>query len=163
MLGEVTTLAQSTAQDASVSAGLMDDHYTEVFGDTRIAAGMTGGFGVVALLVALLGLYGVAAFFVAGRTREIGIRIALGARRGNVQRLVIRSAIQPVILGTVAGSALAFFASRMIGSQFFGVVPGDPTTYALVGSIMVFTAAVATWRPARRASSIDPALTLRAE
>jgi ABC-type antimicrobial peptide transport system permease subunit len=111
----------------------------------------------------MLGLYGVAAFFVAGRTREIGIRIALGARRGNVQRLVLRSAIQPVMLGTVAGSALAFFASRLIASQLFGVVPGDPTTYALVLSTMVVTALVATWRPARKASTIDPAVTLRAE
>jgi predicted permease len=163
MLDEVATLVRSTAQGATVSTGLMDDHYTEVFGDTRIAAGMTGGFGVVALLVAMLGLYGVAAFFVAGRTREIGIRIALGAHRGNVQRLVLRSTVRPVIVGTVAGSALALVVSRWIGGQLFGVVPQDPTTYALVVTTMLVTAVVATWWPARRASTLDPALTLRAE
>jgi predicted permease len=163
MLGEVTSLVQSTAQGATVSAGLMDDHYTEVFGDTRIAAGLTSSFGVVALVVALLGLYGVAAFFVAGRTREIGIRLALGARPRNVHGLVLRSAIQPVMLGAFAGSALALIASRWIGNQLFGVAPTDPTTYVLVVSTMLVTVLVATWRPARRASNTSLAAALRAE
>ena len=87
-------------------------------------------FGVVALTLAIVGVYGVVSYVVAQRTREIGIRVALGARRGQVIRLVLWSAMRPVIAGIVVGGVGAVFASRLLGSLLFNVKPGDPTSWS---------------------------------
>jgi predicted lysophospholipase L1 biosynthesis ABC-type transport system permease subunit len=162
-LRDVAATVRSMTSGVTVRAGLMDDRYAEVFGDTRIAAGVTGGFAVIALLIATLGLSGVVASLVAGRTREIGIRLALGAARRDVYRMVLGSTLRSVIAGTVAGIVAAFASSRWIEHQLHGVATADPTTYAVVGAAISVSALAATWRPARRAAAVDPAVTLRAE
>jgi putative ABC transport system permease protein len=162
-LGDVSALVRAVAEGSAARTALMDDRYAEIYGDTRIAAGVTSGFGLIALVVAILGLYGVTAFLVAGRRREIGIRLALGAGRGHVQRLVVGTAMRSVVVGAIAGVAGALALSRWIESQLFGVAATDPATYAAVVAVIVITGLVATWRPAWRASRVDPAVTLRAE
>jgi ABC-type antimicrobial peptide transport system permease subunit len=137
--------------------------YARLDGDKRLAASITGGFGVLALLVATAGIYGVMAFLVAGRRREIGIRMALGADRGAVQRLVFRSSLAAVVTGAAVGVAAALVAARWVASQLYGITATDPATYAAVCGLIVATALAATWLPARRAARVDPALTLRAE
>jgi putative ABC transport system permease protein len=160
---DVTSLMRSIASGYTVRVGTIDDRYAEAYGDTRIAAGVASGFGGIAFIVAMVGLYGVTAFLVAGRTREIGIRLALGADRNSIRRLVIGPAVRGVALGLLAGVAGALMTSRWIASQIVEVSSGDPATYAGVVAGTVVTALVATWRPARQATSVDPAVTLRAE
>ena len=96
---------RSIADGYSVRVKTVDDRYAEAYGDTRIAAGVASGFGGIAFIVAMAGLYGVTAFLVAGRTREIGIRLALGADPNNIRRLVIGPAVRGVALGLLAGVA----------------------------------------------------------
>jgi predicted permease len=162
-LGAVVSTVRSIAGPSVVRAELVDDRYAALYGDTRVAAQLTTGFGVLALLVALAGIYGVVTFIVAGRTREIGIRMALGAEPSAIQRLVIGSSAIFIAVGALAGLAAALGASRWMASQLFGVTTTDPLTYAGVAVLIVATSAVALWRPARRAAHVDPALTLKAE
>jgi ABC-type antimicrobial peptide transport system permease subunit len=97
------------------------------------------------------------------RTREIGIRIALGAHPGSVVRLVLRQALVLAACGVAAGAVTALLATRVLAGLLFEVRPSDPLTYALIAALLGGTAAVAAWRPARRAASVDPITALRAE
>jgi ABC-type antimicrobial peptide transport system permease subunit len=160
---DVVSLVRSIAQGYAIRAETMDGRYAEAYGDTRLAAGIAGGFGATAFVVAMVGLYGVTAFLVAGRRREIGIRLSLGATPGDIRRLVIGPATRVVALGLDAGTLAAFAASRWIESQLVGVSSTDPSTYAGVAAGLVVTALLATWRPARRATTMDPAVTLWSE
>jgi ABC-type antimicrobial peptide transport system permease subunit len=162
-LGEVVSAIRSIAGPSVVRAELVDDRYAALYGDTRVAAQITTGFGILALLVALAGIYGVVTFIVAGRTREIGIRMALGAEPSAIQRLVVGSSAIFIIGGATAGLAIALAGSRWMASQLFGVAPTDPATYLGVAALIMATSALALWRPARRAVRVDPALTLKAE
>ena len=117
----------------------------------------------MALIVAVSGIYAVMAFLVAGRSREIGIRMALGADRGNVRLLILSSSLRFVVAGAILGLVVPTILSRAIVSQLYGVEPTDPATYAGVAGLRVITAIAATWWPARRASRVDPAVTLRRE
>jgi predicted permease len=162
-LGDVTAAVRGASGDAMVRTGWMDDRYAEVDAGARIAAGLTGGFGIIALCVAMAGVYAVTAFLVARRTREIGIRIALGAERRHIRRLVVMPAVRSVLIGTIAGTAVALAAARLVESQLFGVTAADPSTYVGVVAVVVLTSLVATWRPARRAAALDPTSALRAE
>jgi ABC-type antimicrobial peptide transport system permease subunit len=120
-------------------------------------------FAVVAFGIATAGVFGVMAFLVSQRTREIGIRMALGAGRRDVRRLVLRSSLRLIVSGVIVGVVGAALASRWLAAQFVGISATDPATYLLVGSVLTATALVATWLPARRAAQVDPATTLRAE
>jgi predicted permease len=162
-LGAVVSAVRAIAGPSVVRAELVDDRYAALYGDTRVAAQITTGFGILALLVALAGIYGVVTFIVAGRTREIGIRMALGAEPSAIQRLVVGSSAVFIAGGALAGLTAALGASRWMASQLFGVTATDPLTYVGVAALIVATSAVALWRPARRAAHVDPALTLRAE
>jgi ABC-type antimicrobial peptide transport system permease subunit len=162
-LGDVVSTVRAIAGPSVVRAELVDDRYAALYGDTRVAAQITTGFGVLALLVALAGIYGVVTFIVAGRTREIGIRMALGAEPSAIQRLVVGSSAVFIAGGALAGLTAALGASRWMASQLFGVTATDPLTYVGVAALIVATSAVALWRPSRRAAHVDPALTLRAE
>jgi ABC-type antimicrobial peptide transport system permease subunit len=128
-----------------------------------LATRVTSAFGLVAYLVALVGVYGVMAHLVLGRRREIGIRMALGADRQDIRGLVLASSARLVMIGTLLGIAGALALSRWTSSQFFGVSALDPATYAGVAAMVVATALLATWHPARQAARIDPAVTLRGE
>ena len=129
----------------------------------RLAASVAGSLGLVALLLAGIGVYGVTAFAVASRTKEIGVRIALGADRARVMRMVLWQGARLAIIGGTIGLALALAASQVVTSLLFGVSPVDPATYAItIGALAAVTLA-ATFVPARRAASVDPLVSLRAE
>jgi predicted permease len=127
----------------------------------RMLAMLSGFFGALALLLAGIGLYGMSAHAVSRRRTEIGIRMALGADRGGVVRLVLRRVAAPVGLGLVAGAALSFWASRFVATLVYGLEPRDPATFAGAALVLAGTAVLAAWLPARRAARIDPARVLR--
>jgi len=129
----------------------------------RFRAVLLAAFAFTALALAGIGIYGVMSFAVTARTREIGIRIALGAEQSRVQRLVIGEGIGLVCLGGVIGLAGAFAATRVLRSFLFDLAPSDPVTYAGVIVMLGGAAILASWIPARRASRIDPVVALRAE
>jgi len=129
----------------------------------RIGATLIGAFGLVGLLLAAAGLYGVLAFGVAQRLREFGVRMALGAQSTDIVRLVLRHGLLLVALGLALGLGAAFVAGRLIASFLFGLNPADPIALAAVPLILVAVALLASVVPARRAAAADPMVSLRAE
>jgi predicted permease len=129
----------------------------------RMGAALFTLFSALALTLAAIGIYGVASYVAAARTREIGVRIALGATRGAVRRMVLRQGIRPVVAGTVLGLALALYASRAARAFLLDVSPFDPPTFAGVTVLLVLVALAASYFPARRASLIEPTSALRTE
>jgi putative ABC transport system permease protein len=128
----------------------------------RMGAWLLALFGGLALLLASLGVYGVLAFSIARRTRELGIRLALGADRRRLFRLVIREGMWLVAIGLALGLGAGFYASRSIAAFLFGVNPRDIATFAVVPCILAAVALLACYLPARRAMNVDPILALRA-
>jgi putative ABC transport system permease protein len=124
---------------------------------------LLGGFALVAVLLAAIGLYGVVSYGVALRTREVGLRMALGAQRADVLRLVLAGGAKLVGFGVVAGLAGAAASTRLMGTLVFGVSPIDPLTFTVAVLVLVAVALLAHWVPIRRALRIDPARALRAE
>jgi predicted permease len=129
----------------------------------RLFTGVLNAFSTLALLLAALGLYGVIAYSVGRRTQEIGIRMALGAQRGNVLRLVVGEGLRIAGIGVAIGLAAAFLVTRALQSQLYGVTASDPLTYALTAAILIAVTVLACYIPARRASRIDPMEALRYE
>jgi ABC-type antimicrobial peptide transport system permease subunit len=129
----------------------------------RLMAALGGGFGVLALALASVGIYGLLAYGVARRRREIGIRMALGARHGRVVRLVLSSAWWPLAAGVALGLPAAWIAARWIESMLFGLSATDPTTIAAAVLTLATVAHLAAWLPARRAARVDPLLALKCE
>src|ERR1700719_1453794 len=126
-------------------------------------AQLTTVYGVVALLLAAIGLYGVAAYTVARRTSEIGIRMALGAQRSSVVRVMLNSAMQPIGLGLLVGVPMALAGGHAIASQLFGVKGYDPLVLTGAVGALALAAVLAAVIPARRAATIDPIKALRTE
>jgi putative ABC transport system permease protein len=122
---------------------------------------LTGLFALVALLVAVVGVYGVLSYTVAQRTQEVGIRIALGADAGRVSRMVIADGLRLVGVAVVLGLALSFGASRLLRNQLFGIAATDTLTFVAVTAVLGFVALLACYIPARRASRVDPLVALR--
>jgi putative ABC transport system permease protein len=120
-------------------------------------------FGVIAGILAAVGIYGVMAYAVAQRTREIGIRMALGATSGSVLKLVVRNALILVAIGMVLGLGGSFALTRVISEELYGVTATDPTTFILVSLGLVLVAVVASVIPTRRAVKVDPTIALRYE
>jgi predicted permease len=129
----------------------------------RLVAMLSGFFGLLALLLATLGLYGVMAFVVSRRTGEIGIRMALGAQRGAILKMVLGESLALVALGVLAGSALALALARTVRSLVFGIEPSDPLTLAAAGLVLGLVGLAASFFPARRASRLDPVAALHQE
>jgi putative ABC transport system permease protein len=119
--------------------------------------------GSIALFLASIGLYGVISFWVTQRTREIGVRMALGGRRRQVVGLVLRQGMSQTALGLVFGLALAIPASTLVGSILFDVSPYDPVVFGTIIAVLMTAAILGCWIPARRATRIDPMEALRAE
>jgi putative ABC transport system permease protein len=120
-------------------------------------------FAVMALALTAVGLYGVVAFGVVRQTREFGIRIALGARRSEVMKLVLRTAMRTSAVGITIGVVAAAFATPLLGDALYGVQPLDPATFVIVVTTLVLVSLLASWIPARRATRVDPMLALRTE
>jgi predicted permease len=129
----------------------------------RVMATLAGAFGVLALVLASVGLYGLQAYTVARRTKELGIRIALGAQRRRLIAMVLTSAVRLVSIGVLAGVLPAWAASRWVQSMLFGLKPADPTTIAGAILLLVTAAIIAAYLPARRAALVDPMVALRHE
>jgi len=118
-------------------------------------------FGALALLLAVMGVYGVASFSVAQRSREFGVRMALGARPAQLIREVLGHSLKPVVAGAAAGLAAAFAASSAARALLFGTPPTDASAYVLAATVLIGAAAVGSFVPARRAARIDPVRALR--
>ena len=133
------------------------------FNQDRLIARLTELFGLLALILACVGLYGVTAYSVARRTSEIGIRMALGANRASVLRLVLQGALIQLALGLVVGIPVAFAGGRLLSSQLYGVKTHDPMVLGLAAAVLAASALAAGFVPARRAASIEPMQALRTE
>ncbi len=129
----------------------------------RMAAIALGSFGVLALILAAVGIYGVMSHVVAGRTREIGLRMALGAQLSDVQKLILKQGMFLAAIGSVCGLVIALGGARMMKSLLYGVSTSDPITFTCVALLLFGIAFLACWIPARRASRVEPMIALRAE
>ncbi len=129
----------------------------------RFAATLLGAFGMLALLLAAVGIYAVMAYVVTERTHELGVRMAIGAKPGDVLRLVLSGGMRLALAGLLAGLAASLAASRLLASQLFGVTPADPVTFVGVAALLGTTAVLACAVPARRAARVDPIVALRYE
>ena len=124
---------------------------------------LLGTFAVVALVLSTVGLYGVISYAVTQRTREIGVRVALGAPASAVTKLVVGDGLRLSAIGLVIGLAGATGASRVLGSMLYGLSPVDPVTYSAIAVLVIGVALMASYAPARRALRIDPTEALRAD
>lgn len=167
----VSALASSiqrvvAAKDASlpiIDLRAMDEVFSQAIGRPRLLARLLLGFAILALLMAAIGTYGVLAYVVAERRREIGIRMALGAARARVLSMVLRQGLGLTLVGLVVGLAGALAVNRLAATLFFGVEPADPATYAAVAVFICLVGLVACYAPARRATRVDPIVVLRQE
>jgi predicted permease len=179
--GDVTILARSSMPDDQIAAllrravleldpsltlystGSLTDQLGLVLLPAKIAAVVLGSFGLLAIVLAATGVYGVMAYAVSRRTREIGIRMALGARPGSVLGVVLRRTVVLVAAGTVAGAALALVAGGAFSQILYGISSRDPLAYSLAVILMAAIAGLACWVPAMRAIRVDPVKALRTE
>jgi hypothetical protein len=169
--GDLSALAtQVPAVVASVDANLIASSvvpFTEVVNRTliieRLIAHVSTAFALLGLVIACIGLYGILAFAVVRRTREIGLRIALGARPWSVERLFLRESFLLLAIGFAIGLPGAYVVTRSVSSLLFGLTPGDPTTTMAALAIVTATGLAASWVPARRAARIDPLRALKVE
>jgi hypothetical protein len=129
----------------------------------RFALILIGAFAAIALLLSMVGIYGVTAYSVAQRTHEIGIRMALGAQGSEVMGLLLRQGMALIVAGVLLGIAASLGLTRFLASMLFDVRPTDPTTFALVVTLLIIVAALACWIPARRTMRVDPMVALRYE
>lgn len=141
----------------------MSDRVSDAAARQRFIAILLAVFASIAIVLAAIGIYGVMSYMVRQRNREIGIRVALGARSQDVVRNVVGRAAGLVLAGTIAGLAGALEATRVLSASLFEVKPDDPQTYFLIALILAMAAMLASYIPARRAGAVDPAITLRSE
>jgi len=152
--------------DSSISvyaAKTLKEHMGTSLFPARMAAIALGSFGVLALILAAVGIYGVMSHVVAGRTREIGLRMALGAQLSDVQKLILRQGMFLAAIGSLCGFAISLGGARMMKSLLYGVSTADPVTFTFVAVLLGGIAFLACWIPARRASRVEPMIALRAE
>ncbi len=141
----------------------MEEHVRTAFFLPRLAATLFGVFGIIGLVLAAVGLYGVMSYAVSRRTREIGIRMALGAHGGAVAGLIVRQGMVLAVIAMVLGWPAAWMLSKLASSFLYGIQPHDLLTFTVVPLFLAGIALVACWLPARRAASIDPVTALRTE
>ena len=130
---------------------------------SEVSATIVGSLGLIGLLLAASGLYGVVSYTVGERTREIGIRMALGAQQSDATTLILRQALLLTGIGIALGLACTFYATRLLEGMLFGVSLRDPLTFAAVIALMCAAALLASYIPARRAAKVDPMASLRYE
>jgi putative ABC transport system permease protein len=129
----------------------------------RMIAVLLSVFGGAALLLASIGVYGVMGYSVAQRTREIGIRMALGAERIDIVKLIVRQGLSLVLIGTGLGLVIALALTRVLKSLLFGISATDPLTFTVIVTLMMFVGFLACYLPARKATKVDPLVALRYE
>jgi len=139
------------------------EHIDMLLAQERMIAQLSSYFGAIALLLSCIGLYGLLSYEVTRRTREIGIRMALGARRTDLVRLVVWQGVGLALAGTVLGFSAALAVGHLLTKLLFGVKPSDPATLLAVMLLLVGVALVAAFLPARRATMVDPMVALRCE
>lgn len=160
----VHTLQEVVASlDPALKAGVapLEDNLRPYRTISRLMAISAGVLGLLAMVLSMIGLYGTVAYGVSRRTREIGVRVALGASAGDVLWLLIRQAMRPVVIGALAGIVLCAAASRILSVILFGVSPHDAVAFAGVPVVLGVIALLASWLPARRALAVDPVVALR--
>lgn len=129
----------------------------------QLGAGLAGALGFLGFMLAIVGVYGVVSFSASQRTHEIGIRLALGARPGQILKMVLRQGMRLIAVGWVVGVVLAFGIARLMGQFLVGVSSTDPLTFITVSLVMIAVALLACYIPARRATKVDPIIALRYE
>jgi predicted permease len=158
-------LSEMQRVDRNVPVSVRTVHYLmqQAFWEDQMAAGFVGALGLLGIFLGAIGLYGVIAYTVNRRSREIGIRMALGAERRDVLQMVLRQGVTLAVIGTGIGLALSLAVMRLLASLLYGVKPTDPLTFAGSSALVILVALAASWLPARRAASIDPMQSLRTE
>jgi putative ABC transport system permease protein len=156
-------LAQKDSELALYDVRTLDENLDRSVASARFQTLLLSVFAAMALMLTAVGLYGVVAFGVVRQTREFGIRIALGARRSEVMKLVLRTTLRTSAVGITIGVVAAAFATPLLGDALFGVRPLDPPTVVIVVTTLVLVSLLASWIPARRATRVDPMLALRTE
>ena len=164
VVNAVTALVHEQDPDLAVAdVRTMDDVVAASVTEQRLTMVLLAVFAIAALLLASIGIYGVIAYSVTQRTQEIGIRMALGAQRGDLVRMVVGQAMILTLAGIAAGGAGAFLLTRLMTKLLFNVKPGDPLTFVAVSLILAAVAALASYLPGLRATRVDPVVALRAE
>jgi ABC-type antimicrobial peptide transport system permease subunit len=162
-LGELQQAVWSVNPNLPIAAvRTLDDIEADSMASTSFAMVMLAIAASVALLLGVVGIYGVIRYIAAQRTGEIGIRMALGAQSGDVRRLFLRHGLVLTLVGIAVGTSAAMFLTRVMSALLFGVTPTDPVTYVAAAAGLAAVALVATYLPARHASRIDPIAALRA-
>jgi len=157
------TTIQSLDPKLKINVQQFDDMLKGWTGPLRMITSLAGLLGLLALTLAVMGLYGVTAYAVVQRTHEIGVRMALGAQGSDVVRLVLRQGLRLVIIGVAIGLLISAVAARALAATLFGVSTTDPGAFGAVALLMGFVALLACWVPARRATKVDPLIALRCE
>lgn len=169
--GDPATLAdtiRNAAQEVNRSVAVfrvmtLESHISEALGGERLTATLVTASGAMALALAIVGLYGVIAYGVVRRRKEIGVRVALGARPTDVVRLVVREGVAVALCGIAAGIIAALAATRLLATMLYGVDPWDAPTFIGAAAVLFVIAALAAWAPAQRAVRLDPVTVLRRE
>ena len=159
----VREVVRQVDPDQPVGVQAMNDVFDAAVGNRTTQLTLVGGFAVLGLLLASIGLFGVLSYTVARRTSEIGLRMALGAQRATVVGSVVRSALLTAVVGLAMGLVGSLALSRLLASSLFGVQPTDPATLAAVSALVLVVALLASYVPARRAADVDPVSALRTE
>jgi macrolide transport system ATP-binding/permease protein len=163
LASSITALTRELDSELVVRVNRLEENLKYWRDRSRLTATLSGVLSLLALLLALVGVYGVVAYVVNRRRREVGIRLTLGATARDVQHLFVRQTVRPIVIGVVIGVAAAAAASRALESQLFGISPFDPIAFIGAALFLVSVAVVATLVPTREALKVDPVTTLRCE
>ena len=157
------TVSKIDPEQAIHNIGTMEQRLSQSIAPQRFVALLLGLFAALALIQALIGIYGVMSYAVTQRRQEMGIRMALGAHPGNILSLVLKRGMKLTLIGLALGLMGAFASTRLLGDMLFGVKPIDPLTFAAMTLLLVGISLVACFLPARRATKVDPMNVLRSE
>ena len=162
-IGDLYSTLRAIDSRFILTIDVVDDVYARNYEDRLLATRVVGGFGLLAFLIAAAGIYGVMTFLVVHRTRELGVRVALGATRRDISRLVLGSSLKLAMAGALLGMGGAMLTARGVQAQLYGVRALDPLAVLGVAAAVVLVGLFATWRPVRRATRVDPTVLLRTQ